>query len=92
MIGARALTMREVIDSFYKDCIEPSLPEVRRFSVAIRSVASENSCQVQQRLRSRGWTFVESQQAVLLYVPWMVFMASWCPKVIVICPIRSCKT
>lgn len=41
--------MREVIDSFYKDCIEPSLPEV------------------QQRLRSRGWTFVESQQAVLLY-------------------------
>ena len=25
-------------------------------------------CQVQQRLRSRGWTFVESQQAVLLYV------------------------
>lgn len=46
---ARALTMREVIDSFYKDCIEPSLPEV------------------QQRLRLRGWTFVESQQAVLLY-------------------------
>ena len=27
---ARALTMREVIESFYKDCIEPSLPEVRR--------------------------------------------------------------
>eukprot|EP00434_Breviolum_minutum_P025707 symbB.v1.2.022718.t1/scaffold2026.1/size92022/7 len=41
--------MREVIESFYKDCIEPSLPEV------------------QQRLRSCGWTFIEAQQAVLLY-------------------------
>ncbi|CAK9040555.1 unnamed protein product [Durusdinium trenchii] len=42
-------TMRKVIDSFYKDAIEPNLPEV------------------QERLRSRGWSYAEAQQAVLLF-------------------------